>query len=973
MGSDKELKDSEMAEYATVITSGGGPNCPDGSIIATSTHAIGAGGSYSGGGSGSSGSKRSRLNLESKCSSLRKHLSKSASELSCNDCGGSGDSAHASPQRARSANAPTIPGVIQRTHGFFNTLRHRWSRARSKERLRGSFGPELECRRDSQSDYAADNSSAEHSSSATPHQSPRHRAQTLGDSPLAKANEKNASSNGPLETTSGSIVTGVLKVLSAKADIEPIGISSTSEMGHQTISGLAKVSETPDTSSITCLNSADEQQRRRETQLRQHSFFQLRVHLISGHGLVAMDKSGTSDPYVKFKIGGRLLYKSKTVHKDLNPLWDETFVVPVEDPFQPIIIKVFDYDWGLQDDFMGSAKLCLTMLELNRAQDMAIKLEDPQRANKDLGEIKLNVTLWPKTQEDKEQRNPKLADASRRLKSQIWSSVVTIVLIEAKALPPDAENGLNDIYVRFRLGNEKYKSKASYRARWLEQFDLHLFEEDQILEIVICGKYFSGKCKIDLSKKTRERTHRIWQPLEECSGELHLMVTISGTTAAESISDLTSYKEDSKERAQVQSRYVWQKSLQNMRDVGHLTVKVFGASGLAAADIGGKSDPFVVLELINARLQTQTEYKTVSIFPKLSIILYEKYVPFSITNISIDMQLSPNWNKIFTFNVKDISSVLEITVYDEDRDHKVEFLGKVVIPLLRIRNGEKRWYALKDKKMYNRAKGTQPQILLELTVLWNKLRAALRVLEPKEEKLVQQESKFKRQLFLRNVTRLKAVIEAIIEAGQFIQSCFEWESPIRSFIALVLWICGCIWFDISTIPAVALLYLLKNWLIKWLTGNSSPSTADEYDVASDDEDEEDKEKEEKKTIKERLQAIQEVSQSVQNTIGFLASLGESVKNTFNFSVPELSWLMALLLLVACLVLHYVPMRILLLLWGLAKFSRRIIRPHSVPNNELLDLLSRVPDDEEIIMWRELPLHSTPEMARRDPRKKHKVS
>ncbi|XP_049543863.1 multiple C2 and transmembrane domain-containing protein [Anopheles darlingi] len=949
MGSDTELKDTEMAGCSTVITPGGGPYCPDGSMTATSAHTIGAGGSYSGGGSSSSGSKRSRLNLESKCSSLRKHLSKSASELSCNDCGGSGESPHTSPQRARSANAPTIPGVIQRTHGFFNTLRHRWSRARSKERLRGSFGPELEGRRDSQSDYAADNSSAEHSSSATPHQSPRHRAQTLGDSPLAKANEKNTNTNGPVESTSGSIVTGVLKALSTKADIESIGISTTSEMGHQTISGLAKVSETPDTNSLTCLHPADEQQRRRETQLRQHSFFQLRVHLISGHGLVAMDKSGTSDPYVKFKIGGRLLYKSKTVHKDLNPIWDETFVVPVEDPFQPIIIKVFDYDWGLQDDFMGSAKLCLTTLELNRAQDMAIKLEDPQRANKDLGEIKLNVTLWPKTQEDKEQyfqRNPKLADASRRLKSQIWSSVVTIVLIEAKALPPDAENGLNDIYVRFRLGNEKYKSKASYRARWLEQFDLHLFDDDQILELVVCGKYSNyGKCTIDLRSLPRERTHGIWQPLEECPGEVHLMLTISGTTASETITDLTSYKEDSKERALVQSRYIWHKSLQNMRDVGHLTVKVFGATGLAAADIGGKSDPFVVLELINARLQTQTEYKT----------------------------LTPNWNKIFTFNVKDMSSVLEITVYDEDRDHKVEFLGKVVIPLLRIRNGEKRWYALKDKKMYNRAKGTQPQILLELTVLWNKLRAALRVLEPKEEKLVQQEAKFKRQLFLRNVTRLKAVIMYFIEAGQFIQSCFEWESPIRSFIALVLWICGCIWFDISTIPAVALLYLLKNWLIKWLTGSTSPSTADEYDVASDDEDEEDKEKEEKKTIKERLQAIQEVSQSVQNTIGFLASLGESVKNTFNFSVPELSWLTALLLLVACLVLHYVPMRILLLLWGLAKFSRRIIRPHSVPNNEVLDLLSRVPDDEEIIMWRELPLHSTPEMARRDPRKKHKVS
>ena len=35
-------------------------------------------------------------------------------------------------------------------------------------------------------------------------------------------------------------------------------------------------------------------------------------------------------------------------------------------------------------------------------------------------------------------------------------------------------------------------------------------------------------------------------------------------------------------------------------------------------------------------------------------------------------------------NVKDIHSVLEVTVYDEDRDKKAEFLGKVAIPLLKV-------------------------------------------------------------------------------------------------------------------------------------------------------------------------------------------------------------------------------------------------------------------------------------------------
>lgn len=106
-------------------------------------------------------------------------------------------------------------------------------------------------------------------------------------------------------------------------------------------------------------------------------------------------------------MNGRLLHKSKTVHRDLNPIWDETFAAPIEDPFQIIYIKVFDYDWGLQDDFMGSAKLDLTAIELGRIHELVLRLEDPSRPSKtELGELKLNVTLWPRTQEDKEQVGP---------------------------------------------------------------------------------------------------------------------------------------------------------------------------------------------------------------------------------------------------------------------------------------------------------------------------------------------------------------------------------------------------------------------------------------------------------------------------------------------------------------------------------------------------------------------------------------
>lgn len=50
--------------------------------------------------------------------------------------------------------------------------------------------------------------------------------------------------------------------------------------------------------------------------------------------------SGASDPYVKIKCAGRLLHKSRTVHRDLNPVWDESVTLPIEDPFQPLNIKV---------------------------------------------------------------------------------------------------------------------------------------------------------------------------------------------------------------------------------------------------------------------------------------------------------------------------------------------------------------------------------------------------------------------------------------------------------------------------------------------------------------------------------------------------------------------------------------------------------------------------------------------------------
>ncbi len=145
---------------------------------------------------------------------------------------------------------------------------------------------------------------------------------------------------------------------------------------------------------------------------------------------------------------------------------------------------------------------------------------------------------------------------------------------------------------------------------------------------------------------------------------------------------------------------------------------MYAARGLLAADLGGKSDPYVVLELDNARLQTHTEYKTVN----------------------------PVWNRHFVFPVKDFHSTLYLTVYDDDSKHTFEFLGKLAVSLLRMESGKKRWYALKDKKLRCRAKGANPQILLEFYFACNSVRGAVRTINPKEERHMQSAEKFKRQV-----------------------------------------------------------------------------------------------------------------------------------------------------------------------------------------------------------------------------------
>uniref|UniRef100_A0A8C7ZX95 Multiple C2 domains, transmembrane 1a n=1 Tax=Oryzias sinensis TaxID=183150 RepID=A0A8C7ZX95_9TELE len=556
--------------------------------------------------------------------------------------------------------------------------------------------------------------------------------------------------------------------------------------------------------------------------------------------------------------------RSKTIHKNLNPVWDERICLLVETLRDPLYVKV---------------QFCTFACFL---QCQSMRLSDVHR------------------------------------KSQLWRGIVSISLIEGRSLQPMDANGLSDPYVKFRMGHQKYKSKTipkTLNPQWREQFDFHLYEEQGgFVDITVWDKDtgkkddYIGRCTVDLSLLSREHTHKLELPLEDGKGVLVLLVTLTAS-AAVSISDLSvNMLDNPQERHHIMQRYSLWRSFHNLKDVGVVQVKVIRAEGLMAADVTGKSDPFCVVELSNDRLQTHTVYKN----------------------------LNPEWNKVFTFNVKDIHSVLEVTVYDEDRDRSADFLGKVAIPLLNIQNGERKAYALKSKELTGPTKGV---IFLEIDVIFNAVKAGLNTLTPPEQKYIEEEQRVSKQLLLHNFNRVRRCIMFLINTGCYINSCFEWDSPQRSICAFVMFVIVVWNFELYMVPLALLLLLAWNYILI----ASGKDTRQEMDS-------------EKKGFMNKLYAIQDVCISVQNALDEVASYGERIKNTFNWTVPFLSWLAIVALGSATVIIYFIPLRLIVLAWGVNKFTKKLRDPYTIDNNELLDFLSRVPSDVLIqfpLTWLEL--------------------
>ncbi|NXU85253.1 ESYT3 protein, partial [Xiphorhynchus elegans] len=99
----------------------------------------------------------------------------------------------------------------------------------------------------------------------------------------------------------------------------------------------------------------------------------IRVHLLEAENLVQKDSflgaiRGKSDPYALLRVG-TVQHRSKTVSRDLNPIWNETFEFVVHElPGQDLEVDLYDEDPD-KDDFMGSLLIGLVDVMNDRTVD----------------------------------------------------------------------------------------------------------------------------------------------------------------------------------------------------------------------------------------------------------------------------------------------------------------------------------------------------------------------------------------------------------------------------------------------------------------------------------------------------------------------------------------------------------------------------------------------------------------------------
>ena len=457
----------------------------------------------------------------------------------------------------------------------------------------------------------------------------------------------------------------------------------------------------------------------------------------------------------------------------------------------------------------------------------------------------------------------------------------------------------------------------SSSPKWSESADLNITDLTNVptLEIKVKDARSEELCRttVDISALTKEKTHEMEVVLETRS--LFLLLTVTGTTAAAPIL-----------RSSVREK----ESIPSILDdiLGNLEVIARNIEGVPKST--GASSIFCSLELDNCRLLTHSVMRTGSLL---------------------------SWDKLFKFEIQDIYSSLQVSVHDIEKN---VLIGKVSIPLLNIKSGSK-WFVLKDKNLRHFTRGMGPEIELEFNINYNVVKAAMRTFTPKADVYLTKSEKFKRRLFNDNLNRVKQLGAQAEEISKIMINSINWSCRWWVLRTYIIFILTTYFFELWMVPMGAAFAIMVNMSISGSDEGQQLTPSPSRDSVSDEvlqevyqETEHDMEEGDGNVSLNKIMTIvQDAFPMIQNCLGQIASFTEKIKNTFNCSVPFLSGLACLSLSLISFLLMFLSLRTVILVAGSVKFIKNLYCPGISSNNELLDFISRVPDDKMLTEAREL--------------------
>ncbi|KAI5306644.1 hypothetical protein KEM56_007815 [Ascosphaera pollenicola] len=117
---------------------------------------------------------------------------------------------------------------------------------------------------------------------------------------------------------------------------------------------------------------------------------QLRVSILDAANLPSADRNGYSDPYCKFVLNDKDVYKTKVQKKTLHPSWNEFFETPVKNRIRSHFkVDVHDWDFGEKADYLGGAPIDLSALEPFQPTEVSLPLDGKS------GVVRMNLLFSP--------------------------------------------------------------------------------------------------------------------------------------------------------------------------------------------------------------------------------------------------------------------------------------------------------------------------------------------------------------------------------------------------------------------------------------------------------------------------------------------------------------------------------------------------------------------------------------------------